>query len=82
MTTNVRTSAKPVRTALGGSAEAPIAERTSESTTTMRTKEVHITSTSGTRESIVRLTSKSSGCAPCRLAEPKNASRFTAKIEM
>ena len=47
MTSIVNTSAKPVNTVFGGSAEAPIAERTSERTTTMRTNDVHITSTSG-----------------------------------
>jgi hypothetical protein len=56
-----------------------MAERTSDRTTTMRMKDVQVTNASGTRERIVRLTSKSSGCVPCRLAEPKSASRLTAQ---
>ena len=55
MTTIVKTSARPVSTALGGRAEAPIAERTSESTTTIRTNDVHITSSNGTSDRSVRL---------------------------
>jgi hypothetical protein len=39
-----------VITAFGGNDEAPIAERTSESTTTIRTNEVVITRTNGERE--------------------------------
>ncbi len=61
MTTAVRTSASPVRTAFGGSAEAPIADRTSDSTTMIRTNEVHITKKSGIRDSAVKLSSTSSG---------------------
>ncbi len=63
MITNVSTSASPVSTGFGGSEAAPIAERTSESTTTMRTNEVESTSTNGAIESSVRPASTSSGSA-------------------
>ena len=43
MTTKVSTSASPVRTAFGGSDDAPSAERTSESTTAIRTNDVVMT---------------------------------------
>ncbi len=44
MIANVSISASAVRTAFGGSDAAPIAERTSERTTTIRTNDVVITS--------------------------------------
>ena len=61
MITNVSTTAKPVSTGFGGSAAAPIAARTSESTTTMRTNDVESTSTNGAIESSVSPASTSSG---------------------
>src|SRR5579884_2116690 len=59
--TSVRTSAMPVSTVLGGSAAAPIAERTSESTTTMRTNDVDITKIKGATDKIVSAAKTSSG---------------------
>ena len=65
MMTNVNTSASPVSTGFGGNDAAPIAERTSESTTTMRTNDVESTSTNGAIERNVRPASTSSGNAAC-----------------
>ena len=63
MITNVNTSARPVKTGFGGNEAAPIAERTSESTTTMRTNDVESTSTNGAIESSVSPARISSGSA-------------------
>ena len=65
MMTSVSTSARPVSTVFGGSAAAPIADRTSESTTTIRTNDVHITSRNGAMESTVSAASVSSGSVAC-----------------
>ena len=43
-----------------------MAERTSESTTTIRTNDVHITSTKGATESVVNAINRSSGAVACR----------------
>ena len=63
MITNVNTSASPVSTGFGGNEAAPIADRTSESTTTMRTNDVESTSTNGASESSVNPASTSNGNA-------------------
>src|SRR6185437_5382520 len=65
ITTSVSTKARPASTALGGTAEAPIAERTSDSTTTMRTNDVHVTSANGSSESTVKTASTCSGTNAC-----------------
>jgi hypothetical protein len=54
MITPVKISASPVSTVLGGSELAPIAERTSERTTMMRTNDVDRTRMNGAIERSVR----------------------------
>src|SRR5581483_1402670 len=61
MTIAVRMSAMPVSTELGGSAAAPMAERTSDRTTTIRANDVHMTRTNGAADNSVSAASTSSG---------------------
>jgi len=79
MMTNVSTSASPVSTGFGGNDAAPIAERTSESTTTMRTNDVESTSTNGAIDRNVKPASTSSG-NPHDRARRSRATRPCAHI--